>query len=98
MVMLHVSQCEIDVIVTLLIDQTALIYSHPTGLLDRYLRETQVCGFRGCVLARAANIFPPEEGVCLFASGGWQPPQTRKPATAVWLAVGGTLSLGCQLA
>jgi len=72
--MLHVSQCEIDVIVTLLIDQTALIYSHPTGLRDRYLRETQACGFRGCVLAPAANIFPPEEGVCLFASGGWPPP------------------------
>src|SRR5215475_3591993 len=50
-------------------------------------------GFRGCVLARVANIFPPEEGVCLFASGGWQTRQTRKPGEAVLVAVGGTLSL-----
>jgi hypothetical protein len=45
---------------------------------------TTMCGrrgFRGCVLARAANIFPPEEAV-FFWWGGWQTRQTRKPGVA----------------
>jgi hypothetical protein len=38
--------------------------------------------FRGCVLARAANIFPPpEEGVFFFGGAGGQTRTPRTPRT-----------------
>ena len=77
-VTLYVPQRTVGVIATLLIDQTALVYSHLTGLLDRYLRETRVGGF---VLARAANIFPPpEEGSVFLRRAGVKPAKPGNPA------------------
>ena len=80
----HVPQCKVGVIVTFLIDQTALIYSHPAGLLDRYLRETRVCGFPGFVFGPCRKTSSPPKGVGLFGVGRVANPPNLETRRSSW--------------